>query len=244
VAQASNGRGRYRAAPGSAAKRENAARNRQKPVRTGDYERGQPPANSMLKNTNRTPAPREPGPGSQGFGGRPAGTNGRGSTPLRGNGGNNGRGGGFATNGNRTTGGFRSRLGEASSRSRRNDRGSAQPASRLMPFAGGNRTDERRIGGRQVGSSSLRTGFSRTVSYGGRPAAGNEPQRRNGGPRRIEERPVGYADLDREDAFDQPEDPDSVFLPPAAPRQPAPRSDTARQPRQEGRARRGRKPSR
>lgn|GEM_PF-3707050 len=238
MAQASNSHGRYRAAPGSAAQRDNAARQRQKPVRAGDYERDQPPNPAVANHANRASTNRQ-----RGFGFRMDEPNGRQGTPMRQQG-NNGRGSGATANGNRSAGGFRSRLGEAASRSGRNDRSGAQPSSRLMPFAGNNRADERRVGGRQVGSSPLRTGFSRTVSYGSRSTPANGQQRRHDGPRRSEERPVGYADLDREDTFDQPEDPDSVFHSPTTPRQPAPRSEHPRQALQEGRARRGRKPSR
>jgi hypothetical protein len=81
----------------------------------------------------------------------------------------------------------------------------------LSPFANGGDGSERRVAGRQVGGQGGRGGFGRGGGFGGGrsgPARGGVPR---GAPRRREERPQGYADLDEEHGAAHDHDP--IFEP-------------------------------
>ena len=191
----------------------------QRPARRGDYERGSAP--EQPRGATRRPGG-EPGPSApRSFGGGAA----RGPLGGRGAGGANGAQGGrrFSSPSGATrfdstgegrarpqgarpgqpssggTGTFRSRLGEASSRGPGLRGGTAAPRrSSLSPFAdGGDGSGDRRVGGRQVGGRPG-GGYQRNPGFGGGrsgPARGGVPR---SAPRRREERPQGYADLDEE----------------------------------------------
>jgi hypothetical protein len=112
-------------------------------------------------------------------------------------------------------GSFRSRLGETSSRGPVGSNSAApRRRSSLSPFAGGGDSSEgngdRRIGGRQVGGGPSRGGFGGGRPGGFRGAANRGPVPRSA-PRKREERPQGYDDLDHDDQMSATLDPDAIF---------------------------------